>query len=185
MKLSFSICWHKIHQIIFSFQYVAPDVYLKDLVLHLKIYLLYTAPFWFFLAQQKDLSIAEIRHKNPSRCLFFGIMSTISCNHIDGDGRSCRRWWNRAFRNPKSCDERGQLHIYQAPKTFPPPSLSSSLATSSNNDNNNNYNNDSKMKTRSSQETTNEANSPVGSASNIVSVPGSIYFWFTFCFASI
>ena len=119
---------------------------------------------------------------------FFRIMSTISCNHIDGDGRSCRRWWKRGFRaNPKSCDERGQLHIYQAPKTFPPPSLSS-RATSSNNDNNNNnnnYNNDSKMKTRSSQETTNKANSPVGSASNMVSLEGSIYFWFTFCFASI
>jgi hypothetical protein len=52
----------KIHRVHISFQFVARDVYLKDLVLHLKIYLLCTAPFWFFLAQQKDLFFPEIKH---------------------------------------------------------------------------------------------------------------------------
>jgi len=33
----------------------------ERLVLHLKIYLLCTAPFWFFLAQQKDLSLPETK----------------------------------------------------------------------------------------------------------------------------
>ena len=118
----------------------------------------------------------------PLRCglFFFRIMSQISCS----DPR-CRRWWTRAFVNPKSCDEHNppKLHIYQAPKKRQKTSKTSNRPdtnTNNTNTNNDNDNNDSKMTTRSSQETTNEANSPVRSANDMVRVSGSIYFWLRF-----